>query len=253
MNATAVRRVLTALGVILTLGIAGYLIAYPRNVRYIEDTPLTFQGLPLQHVDTKGMPNNKYQKEYQFRTDWFVRHIPVWEKCLAEYKGKPNLQYLEVGLYEGRSFFWVMENILTDPSCHLTGMDLFADEYLYASHLKQAKEVFFANLKLSGQEKKCTIIQGFSQLELRKLPPESFDIIYIDGSHDPSDVLEDAVQAWRLLKVGGMLIFDDYLLHTTGGEKCKDAIDTFMHFYGKHFEVVHVDWQVFLKKKKPAS
>ena len=45
---------------------------------------------------------------------------------------------------------------------------------------------------------------------LRRLPLESFDIIYIDGSHAVNDVLEDAVLSFRLLKPEGILIFDDY-------------------------------------------
>ena len=49
-----------------------------------------------------------------------------------------------------------------------------------------------------------------SQVVLRRLPLETYDIIYIDGSHATSDVLEDAVLSYRLLKPGGLLIFDDY-------------------------------------------
>jgi hypothetical protein len=32
-----------------------------------------------------------------------------------------------------------------------------------------------------------------------------------DGSHRARDVLEDAVLSWPLLKVGGIMLFDDYL------------------------------------------
>ncbi len=33
-------------------------------------------------------------------------------------------------------------------------------------------------------------------------------IIYIDGSHCPPDVLTDAVMAWKLLTDGGIMILD---------------------------------------------
>jgi predicted O-methyltransferase YrrM len=104
---------------------------------------------------------------------------------------------------------------------------------------------FYPNLKASESESKVRIIQGFSQIELRKLPLESFDIIYIDGSHDAADVLEDAILSWRLLKDGGVLIFDDYLL-SAGMER---SIDTFFSFFSGHFEPVHVGWQVLMKKR----
>lgn len=239
----------------LTLTAAGLLyLVVPKGPRVSEDN-LVIRGPSPRAVDTRGCKNNqRYEKEYQFRTEWFSRHIPVWEKCLEDFQGKPDVHYLEIGLYEGRSAFWMLENVLTHPTARLTGIDLFAEDYLYAPNVKGAKEVFYDNLMLSGLERKATIIQGFSQVELRKLPVESFDIIYIDGSHKESDVLEDAILCWRLLKGGGMLILDDYLLHTTGSsEKPKLAIDTFLFFFGEHFELVHLDWQVFLKKKPKSN
>ena len=39
----------------------------------------------------------------------------------------------------------------------------------------------------------------------------SFDLVYVDGSHLAADVLQDAVLSFRLLRSGGLLIFDDYL------------------------------------------
>ena len=33
-------------------------------------------------------------------------------------------------------------------------------------------------------------------------------VVYIDGSHDASDVLTDAVMAWKLLAQGGIMILD---------------------------------------------
>jgi SAM-dependent methyltransferase len=216
---------------------------------------LIIKGLRPHAIDTTGVQvNASYQKEYRFRTDWFSRHIPVWQACLEGYKGKPDVHYLEIGLYEGRSALWMLENVLTHPTAHLTGVDLFPDEYRYASG-KGHKDVFESNLRLSGLEPKTTIIQGYSQVVLRGLPLESFDIIYIDGSHDMADCLEDAVLAWRLLKEGGTLIFDDYLMVTEGDERPDRAIDTFIFFFGKHFETLHAGWQVFLRKKvepKPA-
>jgi predicted O-methyltransferase YrrM len=71
------------------------------------------------------------------------------------------------------------------------------------------KKRYLSNVKIAGGETRTTLIVGPSQVELRKLPLGAYDLIYIDGSHFPADVLEDAVLSWRLLKPGGMLIFDD--------------------------------------------
>ena len=35
-------------------------------------------------------------------------------------------------------------------------------------------------------------------------------LIYIDACHDSQYVMTDAMLSWKVLKVGGYLIFDDY-------------------------------------------
>jgi predicted O-methyltransferase YrrM len=40
-------------------------------------------------------------------------------------------------------------------------------------------------------------------------PP--FDLIYVDGSHQASDVLTDSIITFQLLRVGGVMTFDDYV------------------------------------------
>jgi predicted O-methyltransferase YrrM len=214
---------------------------------YYNQTAKVITKLPRLELDATGIqPNKTYKKKYQFSSDWFSEHIPIWEKALEGYKGKPNIHFLEVGLFEGRSALWVLENVLTHPTARLTGMDPFFSYY---------KKVFYSNLELSGLEEQARIIEGFSQIELRKLPLASYDIIYIDGSHQRADVLEDAILSWRLLKDGGILIFDDYLLQRATGDPATStspgfAIDTFFAYFSDHFEPVHVGWQVILKKKQ---
>jgi SAM-dependent methyltransferase len=205
-------------------------------------------GLPCAELDTRGItPNIAFKKGYHFteRLDWLSRHIPVWEKALEGYKGRPDVRYLEIGLFEGRSALWMLENVLTHPTARLTGIDPFTDPHYTGLTPETYKDVFYSNLKLSGFEGKAEIIEGFSQVELRKLPLGSFDIIYIDGSHNSADALEDAILSWRLLKDGGLLIFDDYILHAG----LKRTVDTFFATFADRFEPVHAGWQVFLRKK----
>ena len=39
----------------------------------------------------------------------------------------------------------------------------------------------------------------------------TFDLVFVDGSHQATDVLTDAVISFQLLRLGGLMIFDDYL------------------------------------------
>jgi predicted O-methyltransferase YrrM len=192
------------------------------------------------------LPYVDYAKPYDFSKDWFSGNIDVWKAVLGPLKGKPDLRYLEVGVYEGRSFFWMLENILTHPSSRLTGIDIALPDRLVS------------NIKLSGQTDRITMIVGPSQTELKKLPVESFDLIYIDGSHMADDVLVDSVLAWQLLKVGGVIIFDDYLWDGANYTNRRTsmapallprlAIDGFRASFTYEIQVLHNDFQLILKK-----
>ncbi len=185
-----------------------------------------------------------YRKPYTFTEDWSGDHLSVWAKVLEPWRGNPNLRYLEIGLFEGGSMLWMLENILTDQSCRVTGIDCFDGEL---------RDRFYGNLHLSGAEDRVTVMNEFSQTALRKLPLDSFDIIYIDGSHVQCDVLEDAVLCWRLLKKGGLLIFDDYHylkpFPVPEGYACpKVAVDAFYACFHHRCEVVHNGTQAIVRK-----
>jgi hypothetical protein len=93
------------------------------------------------------------------------------------------------------------------------------------------------------------------------LAPESFDIIYINGSHRAADVLGDAVLSWELLKPGGIMIFDDYCLDGSdlGPDEAalplelvpKSAIDAFLLTYGSKLDILHRYYQVAVQKRPP--
>jgi len=208
---------------------------------------ISCQTLPDTYEEQPSPKLTKYYlKNYNFSTDWFTSNIPVWEKALRSFKGKPNINYLEIGLFEGRSAIWMLENILTDPSSKLTGIDTF----LVGSGLK---DKYLSNLNISGFADKATTIQGFSQTELRKLPFNSFDIIYIDGDHKANGVLSDAVLSFELLKTDGLLIFDDYawkIKQLPEELRPKIAIDSFITAYRNYVEVVHRGYQVIIRKRK---
>jgi hypothetical protein len=187
-----------------------------------------------------------YGKDYGFTWDVFTWNIPVWRKHLASFAGKPNLHYLEIGTSEGRATFWMLENILTHPTCRATGIDPFIG--------KGSEEQLYENVEKFGEPEKVRIIKGFSQDVLPQLPPDSYDIVYIDGSHMADDVLLDAVYTWRLLKEGGVVIHDYYMWQYCKGTPTElrpmVPIDAFITSMRNSVEVLHRGHQVMLRKLK---
>ena len=82
-----------------------------------------------------------------------------------------------------------------------------------------------------------------------------FRFVYVDGSHQAPDVLCDAVLGFKLLKIGGVLAFDDYLWAETS-ETTKDplrcpkpAIDAFVNVNFQKLRVIKAPlYQLFIQK-----
>lgn len=193
------------------------------------------------------------QTSYRFQTDWFSPTINEWIETLFDYRGKPNVSFLEIGSFEGRSAVWLLENILTDPTSHLTCIDTWqgsAEHQSSGLDFNKVEENFDHNIQVTGKVNQVTKIKGLSAIELKKLPLESFYFIYIDASHKASDVLEDAVLSWQLLKVGGIIIFDDYVWEPQYREidSPKLAVDSFVKCYAEKLVIIRKGMQMTIRK-----
>ena len=85
--------------------------------------PLLASGNPVQEPEAPSEPppvtdvprpefegaKRYYKREYEFTSNWFTHNLPYWHPILEPFKGKPDVHYLEVGLYEGRSAIWMLE------------------------------------------------------------------------------------------------------------------------------------------------
>lgn len=177
-----------------------------------------------------------------FTNNWFeITAIKNFEKYVLPLQPEKSL---EIGCYEGRASVWLLSN----TSTNLTVVDTFlgSDEHgdestLFARFTENTKE-FSGRLLVSSEA---------SRVMLKRLQPDIFDFIYIDGSHYAADVLEDAVLAFPTLKSGGIIIFDDY---TWGGmmpyhSTPAPGINAFLDSYGDKLEVLEKNSQVVIRKK----
>ena len=179
---------------------------------------------------------------YDFSDDWFSHNIPLFEQFLGNLKGRP-CRLLEIGSYEGRSAIWLAENIAIHPASRIETIDVFESPRLRR------------NLEAAGHPERLMFYRGTSAVILRTLPLDSYDFAYIDGCHSRVNVLEDAVLAFRLLKAGGVVAFDDYLkadkdiLDPNQEGRPKEAIDAFLAIYAQKIEVLHREYQVWVRKR----
>ncbi len=207
--------------------------------------------------------------EYKFTQDWFSWAPPIWEQLIEHLPERKK--FLEIGSFEGRSTAWIIENMV-DPEA-VSGSVLCIDtweggEEHSNGEMGGAEERFDHNVgiaqtkywKRTGNLDAYSIVDKFkgkSDLALAHIRANDerywneFDFIYIDGSHIARDVLTDACMAWPLLKQGGIMVFDDYLwgeprdiLH-----RPKPAIDAFVNIFSEEVEMIHVGYQLIVRKK----
>jgi glycosyltransferase involved in cell wall biosynthesis/SAM-dependent methyltransferase len=191
---------------------------------------------------------------YQFTNSWFIYNIPIWQQTLQHIKDLPNLNFLEIGSWEGQSTCWLLDNVLTHPTSKITCIDTFAGgiEHRDLEELSLIELRFDSNIKKANSADKVKKIVGYSQYCLRELPLNNYDFIYIDGSHIASDVLEDIILSWRLLKEEGIIIFDDYQWQAYQDQPLKHpapAIDSFLSIFQDKINVLYKDYQVIIQKK----
>jgi predicted O-methyltransferase YrrM len=152
------------------------------------------------------MLNNFVGVTYRLANNWFHHINP------NNYSNK-QINYLEIGTFYGANILSVANTYGLHSDSKLYCIDPWEDydEYPeYKNEQPKIYEAFINNIENSGVKDKIIINRGYSNLEIQKFQNDFFDIIYIDGNHEPEYVLEDAVLSFRKLKKNGIMIFDDY-------------------------------------------
>lgn len=142
-----------------------------------------------------------------FSQNWFEFHAQKnFEKLLEVVDFTHPINYLEIGCYEGNCHKWIWDKALSKNS---ESRSTVIDPFEVSKTHSNAYGNFTNNLKQYLD--KITIQKGFSDDILPILKKNSYDIIYIDGDHSAEAAFKDGVNSFPLLKVGGIMIFDDYL------------------------------------------
>jgi predicted O-methyltransferase YrrM len=228
---------------------SSFFVAYRTQNNTMTTTIAATTG---NHGDGDGQLHGQGgERRYEFDADLFSTNIPLLSAVLVPLAGTP-LRMLEIGCHQGRSAVWMLENVLTHPESRMTCVDPFIDIADGTSSSPGTRELFTRNV-IGNFPDKVELHVGYSSRVLKSPPlmAQQFDIIYVDGDHHAVNVLEDAVLAFRLLRVNGIMIFDDYLgggIDMFGDCNALTAINAFMNFYGAYLRVVAVGYQLVVFK-----
>jgi predicted O-methyltransferase YrrM len=184
-----------------------------------------------------------------FSQDWFSRSIPSWTLILNKLSERTShLRILELGVFEGRSTCWLLQNHCKTPESSIVAIDSFQGGIEHQGmELGTLRKRFEANIATVESPAQVEIREGFSLPQLAKLIAEGyqrFDFISIDASHQAPDVLGDAVLGFELLKPGGVMAFDDYIWSPMrpGTENPlllpKAAIDAFTTLFSQKIRII---------------
>lgn len=170
--------------------------------------------------------------------------VEHWRQDFAKFTGRPGARMLEIGSYEGRWAIWFLENILTHPESKLVCVDPFSNP--------PQEMRFDHNVKLCPAQARLEKRRGPSEAVLPQLERASFDLIYVDGSHDAPFVLLDAMLSWELLKPGGILAFDDYEWEPQRPPELRPqlAIDLFLASHAGKYDLLRKGYQIVIEKKE---
>jgi predicted O-methyltransferase YrrM len=205
--------------------------------------------------------------DYRFTSNWFDGPVKnMWEQIIPQLN---PTRILEVGSYEGASTCFLIDKLASEHDIELHCVDSWEGGITHQSggamevDMNAVEENFRHNTELaisnSSHRVELVVHKEFSDTSLSKLIGANlknyFDFVYIDGSHEAPDVLCDAVQGFRLLRIGGLMAFDDYLWSEPrpGGVdhllSPKPAIDAFVNIYIRKLKIVPApQYQLYVTK-----
>lgn len=187
--------------------------------------------------------------------DWFSKNIPFWVSVFDEYKflEKEKIEALEIGSWEGLSSYFILHYL---KNAVLTCVDTWegADEHRSGDAaslevLSKVETTFDTNL--AKYQQRLTKYKGTSYSYFEKhFERNKFDLIYVDGSHHCDDVIIDAIKSFEMLKVGGILIFDDYLwqYYANPFDNPAGAINSFLKLKNHSYKILRTYYQLILLK-----
>tara|TARA_B100000902_G_scaffold399291_1_gene469459 strand:+ start:4384 stop:5019 length:636 start_codon:yes stop_codon:yes gene_type:complete len=201
--------------------------------------------------------------------DWTGQIKAYTSQFMKHFKGKNNLNFLEIGAAEGRSANYFVDNFLTGDNCKITCID----PWLYLSKateqnnytiednwcIPENEKFFLKNTQYNKD--KIIVKKGFSKDIVPTLQDNFYDFVYIDGDHAENAVYTDACMSFKVTKNKGIISFDDaqknysdfkcpkrVAANVGSGGNTKKGIDRFLEEYKGKYKILIYGYQVVIQK-----
>lgn len=201
----------------------------------------------------------EWNENYQ-AANYILSHLPIgryhytqlWNNEFVKntefLKGKINLA-LEIGSFEGLTSNYICDHLLNKQiGGRLICIDPLEDMYLSNAD-KQTNDMFIGQYDRfikNTKDQPIELIRKRSSEESvwEYLNQYLVDFAYIDGDHSEAAVLQDGINVFNILRIGGYIVFDDYEWR----EETKRGIDKFLEIYKEKLQIIFKNYQVGIRK-----
>ena len=206
-----------------------------------------------EKLEYKGMYN--WTNDLPFdNKKYFVETIKYFNNVYPKVQNGEKIKILEIGTYTGISLINIVKLI---PNSLGYGVDRWINyeeiELLNNIDELQIESSFYKNVCSEGLEERIFGIKGDSEKVLfdMVLKNDTYDFIYVDGSHLMLDCYSDLILSWKILNKDGILAIDDYL-YNLGNKLITDspyeAVNHFIKKYESEIKILHKGYRVFIQK-----
>jgi predicted O-methyltransferase YrrM len=155
-----------------------------------------------RYIKYKKKNHVEFLKKKNITHDYFSSHAYNFFNILNKFN---SFKYLEIGSFEGNSAMFVAKNF---PNANICCVDNWMGTEEYENmNFSSVEYNFDNNMSEFNNYKKFKLLSD----EFFNNNQYKFDVIYIDGYHKGSQVLKDFMNSWKILNLGGVIIFDDYV------------------------------------------
>jgi len=175
-----------------------------------------------------------------------------WDKNLLHMKGNP-VKILDIGIGKGEAMDKFSQVFLEhNKEAEYYGIHTFKKDLDSEQSINDIKKIVISKKEQSLVSNKIHIMDEDTNTLLQKYISDNivFDIVYINSSYFAKDILLDSVLSIKLLRIDGIIIFNNYLWEKLEPHiySPKPAIDAILNIYKNEIIILFIGYQVIIKK-----